>query len=120
MFKDKKEELRRLEEELLLEGQLEEEEARLEAELEEAQQLLDDEGDYGQTTEETYYNYSNRYGKVRAYNNDRADTDLDAYSHDVYAGKKRGISSLTALAVCLLTGIAVVLGWLVLKYKGII
>ena len=120
MFKDKKEELSRLEAELLLEAQAEEEEARLEAELEEAQALLDDEGDYGEESEETYYNYSNRYGKVRAYNNDRADNDLDAYSDAVYEGKRdKGLGCLTLLAVMLLVAIVFVLGWCVLRFKGI-
>ena len=121
MFKDKKEELSRLEAELLMEAQAEEEDARLEAELEEAAALLDDENDYGEESEETYYNYSNRYGKVRAYNNDTSDGDLEAYSNDVYSGgKKKGIGCLTLLALALLVAIVFVLGWFVLRFKGII
>lgn len=119
MFKDKKEELSRLEAELLLEAQAEEEAARLEAELEEAEALLDDEHDYGEETEETYYNYSNRYGRVRAYNNDTADGDLDAYSDAVYeSGRKHGPGCLTLLATALLVAIVFVLGWCFLRYKG--
>lgn len=119
MFKDKKEELRRLEEELLLEAQLEEEEAILEAELEEAEALLDDESDYGEESEETYYNYSNRYGKVRVYNNDTTDEDLDAYSDSVYESKKdKGLGGLLLLAVALLVAIVFVLGLFVLRFKG--
>lgn len=121
MFKDKKEELSRLEAELLLEAQEEEEEARLEEELEESEALLDDEGDYGEESEETYYNYSNRYGEVRAYNNDTADDDLDAYSDAVYEGRKRtGTGCLTLLAVALLVAIVFVLGWCVMRHKGIL
>ncbi len=121
MFKDKKEELSRLEAELLLEAQAEKEEARLEEELEEADALLDDENDYGEESEETYYNYSNRYGTIRAYNNDTADDDLDAYSDAVYEGtKKNSIGCLTLLALALLVAIVFVLGWCVLRYKGIL
>ncbi len=121
MFKDKKEELSRLEAELLLEAQAEEEEARLEAELEEAEALLDDESDYGEESEETYYNFSNRYGKVRSYNTDTADGDLEAYSDMVYEGKKdKSIGTLTLLAAALLVAIVFVLGWCALRFKGII
>lgn len=119
MFKDKKEELSRLEAELLLEAQAEEEEARLEKELEAAEALLDDENDYGEESEETYYNYSNRYGKIKAYNNDTADGDLDAYSEAVYEGRKK-TGCLTLLAVALLVAIVFVLGLFVLRFKGII
>ena len=121
MFKDKKEELSRLEAELLLEAEAEEEAARLEEELEEAQALLDDENDYGSETEETYFNYSNRYGKIQAYNNDTTDDDLDAYSDEVYqANRKNGVGCLTLLTVALLVAVVFVLGWYVLRFKGII
>lgn len=121
MFKDKKEELRRLEEELLLEARLEEEEAILEAELDEDEALLDDEANYGEESEETYYNYSNRYGQVRAYNNDTTDEDLNVYSDSVYQGNRgKGTRGLLLLAAALLVGIVLVLGMFVLRFKGII
>ena len=121
MFKDKKEELRRLEEELLQEAQLEEEEERLEEELEEAQELLDEAEDYGEESEETYFNYANRYGEVRAYNGDHTDEDMESYSEEVYGGRKdRGVSGLAALVAFLLVAIALVFGWCVLRYKGIL
>lgn len=121
MFKDKNEELRRLEAELLQEAQVEEEEARLEAELEEAEELLDDENDYGEESEETYYNYSNRYGTYRVYNNDRTDEDMDEFSETVYSGKRdQGLGGWVLLAAGLLVGIVVMLGLCVLKFKGII
>ena len=121
MFKDKKEELRRLEEELLLEAQLEEEEDRLEEELEEAQALLDEAEDYGEESEETYFKYANRYGQVHAYNADHTDEDMEHYSDEVYGGRKnKGVSALAALAVCLMVAIVLVFGWCVLRFKGII
>ena len=121
MFRDKKEELRRLEEELLQEAQLEEEENRLEEELEEAQALLDEAEDYGEESEETYFNYANRYGEVRAYNGDQTDEDMDRYSEDVYSGKrKKGVSCLVVVLMFLLVAIALAFGWCVLRYKGIL
>lgn len=120
MFKDKKEELSRLEAELLLEAEAEEEDARLEEELEEDEALLDDENDYGQETNETYFNYSNRYGQIKAYNNDTADGDLDAYSNAVYEGKKKGVGCITLLTMLLLVAVVLALGWYVLRFKGII
>lgn len=121
MFRDQNEELRRLEAELLLEAQAEEEDVRLKEELEEAEALLDDPCDYGQESEETYYNYSNHYGKVRAYNSDRTDEDLDAFSDRVYSQKAdKRIGRLAALIACLLASIVVMLGWCVLKFKGIL
>ncbi len=121
MFRDKKEELRRLEAELLREAQAEEEDTRLEEELEEAEELLDDPCDYGEESEETYYNYSNRYGRVKAYNSDRTDENLDSFSDRVYAPRRdKRIGRLAALAACLLAGIVVMLGWCVLKIKGIL
>ena len=90
-------------------------------ELEEAEELLDDEYDYGQESEETYYNYSNRYGTCRAYNTDRIDGDLDEFSDAVYEQKaKRGLSGWVLLAAALLAGIVVMLGWCVLRLKGIV
>ena len=119
MFKDKKEELRRLEEELLLEAQREEEEARLEEELEEAEALLENDHDYGEETEETYYNFANRYGQVKAYNNDTADEDLEDYSDRVYRSEQeKGLGGLRLLATLLLVAIVFVLGWCYMRFKG--
>ena len=78
MFKDKKEELQRLEEALLLEAQQEEEEAQQKAELEEAEALLDDPDDFGEIDAEAYRNYANQYGQVKAYNTDRTDAQLES------------------------------------------
>ena len=72
-------------------------------------------------SEQTYYNYSNRYGKLRAYNNDTTDEDLDAYSQEVYTDKKeKGTMGLVLLAAGLLVGIVLVLGLFVLRFKGIL
>ena len=121
MFKDKKEELQRLEEALLLEAQQEETEAQ-EAEQEEAENaLLDDPGDFGEIDQEVYRNYANRYGKIRAYNTDRTDAQLDEFIDAVYEEKRLGSNlGLLALTSALLVGIVAVLGWMVLRYKGLL
>ena len=121
MFKDKKEELQRLEEALLLEAQQEEEEAQQKAELEEAEALLDDPDDFGEIDAEAYRNYANQYGQVKAYNTDRTDAQLDDFSETVYEGNRRRTNlSLLALAAALLVGIVAVLGWIVLRFKGLL
>ena len=103
MFKDKKEELKRLEEALLLEAQQEEAEAQQEAELEEAEALLDDPDDFGEIDAEAYRNYANQYGKVKAYNTDRTDAQLEDFSNTVYEGEHRSSNlGLLALAAALL------------------
>ena len=99
----------------------EEPEAEEEVPEEEPDELLDDEYDYGEESEETYHNYSNRYGQVRAYNNDTTEEDLDTYSDDVYNSEnKKSIGCLSLLAVGLLVAIAIVLGWCYLRFKGIL
>lgn len=121
MFKDKKEELQRLEEALLLEAQQEEAEAQQEAELEEADALLDDPDDFGEIDAEAYRNYANQYGKVKAYNTDRTDVQLDDFSEAIYEGERRKSNlGLLALAASLLVGIVAVLGWIVLRFKGLL
>ena len=121
MFKDKKEELQRLEEALLLEAQQEEAEAQQEAELEEAEALLDDPDDFGEIDAEAYRNYANQYGKIKAYNTDRTDAQLDDFSNAVYEGRRRRSNlSLLALAAALLVCIVAVLGWMILRFKGLI
>jgi len=121
MFKDKKEELKRLEEALLLEAQQEEAEAQQEAELEEAEALLDDSDDFGDIDTEAYRNYANHYGKIKAYNTDRTDAQLEDFSDTVYEGKRHNSNlGLLALAAALLVGIVAVLGWIVLRFKGLL
>lgn len=121
MFKDKKEELQRLEEELLLEADQEEEEALLAEELEEAEILLDDPADFGEETEETYYNYSNRYGTLHAYNSDLEEEAMEAYSRQVYQDRsKRSARGLTVLALCLTGAILCVAAWCVLRFMGVL
>ena len=104
MFKDKEEELKRLQQ--LLQDADEEEEP--EEEFAEA------------ATEEEpviYHNYANRYGRISIYNNDTSDADLEEYSDEVYKAKnKTGILVLVAIALALAAGIMGVLSWWAAKY----
>ena len=129
MFRDRKEELERLQEQLL-----EEDPEELEEEYEdEDEEYLDAEvddllaaNDQGENPQ-TYNNYSNDYGRqlrnfasgYKAYNTDRTDEDLEEYSQQVLEPpKEKGITGLLVLAMLLLLGIAAVLGWLLLRIKG--
>ena len=105
-----REELERLEAELLQEELLEEEE-----------QETPEEEDYffGEETPETYRNYSNDYGRYQAYNSDRTDEDLEAYSEEVREpNRRRDIWTLCAIAFCLLVAILGILGWWAIRFLG--
>lgn len=131
MFKDAKEELKRLEAELLAEDPIPEDtlpeetpeedildDTVLEALLEETQKI----GNAGE-----YQNYSNDYGTevddrtrvFRVYNTDKSDEDLDNYAQAVQEEPQK--NSLTGLIItaCLLTaGILGMLVWWLLRYWG--
>ncbi len=112
MFRDQQQELKRLQEQLLLEEQQEQEQAQLDA-------LLDDPADFGEASQDIYKNYSNAYGKVRIYNTDKTDEDLESYSEEVRQPKKHwDILALCAVALCLLAGIFAVLAWWAVRYLG--
>lgn len=121
MFDDAKEELERLEAELLMEEEKPEEsseedrlDALLEEFLDEPQETDRDDGNI------VYHNYSNQYGNTlrnyangyRAYNTDTADRNLDEYSDEVDAPEKeKGLGGLIAIALALMLGILGVLAW---------
>ena len=113
MFRDKEEELARLEEELL------EEEIPEEELLEEEEEEIFYEEPSGDTAE--YHNFANDYGHVHAYNADTADVDLEEYSDEVYheppASRQTG---LLLVVMLLLFGIFCIVGWWFLRYRGII
>ena len=119
MFKDQKEELRRLEEELLLEEEADCPEDLPEEDPEDA--YLDDPDDFGQETDETYYNFSNGYGAYNAYNSDVTDEDMEEYSKKVYDDpSERKNRRLLILALILLSAILCTLAWCYLRYQGVI
>ena len=124
MFRDRDEELRRLEE-ALLEEEEEEQKQRIEEEIEEERQRARREEEEEEEDDISFYqpddteddeadtfpNYANNY---RAYNSDRVDVDLDEYSEQVRQEPKRG-SCLLTLALILLCGILVMLILFMLK-----
>lgn len=123
MFKDKREELERLEAQLRLE---EEQDALEEACYEEFDDEEDDDGfeeegldQFEEEVTQLYRNYSNRYGRVRGYNTDDSDIDLDEYSEEVRQPKKRSdLLVLSAIAMALLAGIFAVLAWWAVRLLG--
>lgn len=109
MFGDAKEELERINSELL-------------AQQEEQEQLLDEETidafleetQIGETSGQ-YQNFSNGYS---TYNADNSDVDLESYSQEVMEPKKdKTLTFLTVLACCLTGAIllTVFFGWLYLR-----
>lgn len=103
MFRDKDEELARLEEELLEKEEPEEEE-------ELAPEDPDEES-------EAYVNYANNY---KAYNADKADLDLEEFSEEVYTPTPHRHMGLLTAIMLLLAGILLVLGWWLVRYMGVI
>lgn len=145
MFRDAKEELARLERELLAAEQADADataDALLEEYLDEedadvlglfrddrpdardpADTDFDDidfeDMDFGDDREMVYQNYSNDYGRkphYSAYNSDRTDEDLDVYSDNVYQGGKDNVRGLLITALVLLGGIFAVLLFWVFRY----
>ena len=93
MFRDAKEELQRLEQELL-----------------ETQEQPDEE------PEEDYVNYP---VDCRVYNTDRTDVDLEEFSQRVREPEK-SLTGWIVLAFALMTGIICVLGYWILRYLGVL
>ena len=98
MFKGRDEELKRLEEALLEEPEAPEAE---------------------ETEEPEIRNYANGYGTPEAWNADSMDGDLEEYSREVYQGSGSRRVRLLGIA-SLLLGLAALLGWLVLKQRGML
>ena len=143
MFRDTKEELRRLEEELLAAEREASEMARADRLLEE---FLAEEDDYDDSEEDFmqdypaglvagqngYRNYSNNYGQPQnygqnpnygrpqtpppVYNTDWTDEDLEDYSDEVYEQPKDDLRGLVVLAMFLLAGILGVLAFWAVRY----
>ena len=133
MFQDAKEELKRLEQQLLAEEdepvQEESTEDISSEELEELKQLLESDSEKPMITEDDDFdivrnfdgqvrNFANNY---KAYNSDKTDTDLERYSEEVrYPSQDRSESFLTVLAVVLLAGILGILVWWLVRFKGLL
>lgn len=124
MFRDAKEELERLESELLAEeDETPEEELLPEETLDE---LLQD--TRAAQSGGVYSNFSNGYGRnlrnyasgYKAYNSDKCDEDLDTYSEAVRAPMRSGLTGWVVLALLLLAGIFAVLIWYLVRYGGML
>lgn len=129
MFRDTKEELDRLQEQLLeeeddLPEEDEDEEDGDFPDEEEPEDLL--EGDEAIPDAPVYRNFSNDYGRglrnfasgYRAYNGDKTDTDLDEYSEAVYSGKKRSPGCCAVVLTLLVAAAAAVAVWWYLQGGG--
>lgn len=123
MFRDAKEELQRLEAELLAE---EEREAAAEAK---ADREYDDGGvrffddaayeeaeEYGEYGEDDGEYYVGPHLKASGRNSDETDVELEEYSDDVYRGKTKGITGLALLALLLIAAIFAVLAYAVRRF----
>ena len=124
MFKDKKEELKRLADALMEDDAPIQELPPMEQPEEdpsEADILPEEPYTFGRETPATYYNYANNYGRVPVRNTDHTDTDLDAYSDAVFQDPEtKSLRGLSILAACLLLAIAAVFAYCVLRYKGVL
>ena len=122
MARDTDEELRRLQQALLEEDD-DEEELPDDEEEEELPEIIP-EDDAHIPNVDVYQNYSNDYGKklrnyasgYRAYNSDKADTDLEHYSEEVRSGSQSlGLLWFLIILLLLLIGVVVAILW---KYLG--
>lgn len=123
MFRDTKEELNRLEVELLketepathFEGQQTEGEDLLDEE--ELDILLSEGHNFGNAEGSNIYkNYSNGY---RAYNSDKTETSPEELGEDLMQpARDPVVTGLTALALLLTAGILGVLVWVLITFRG--
>ena len=138
MWNDAKEELKRLEAELLAEEEVPEEESEEIEEAEEAEDdalldeqaldLLLEEDDTRAAESGVYRNFSNGYGKdlrnfasgYEAYNSDKTDTDLDSLSEEVLNPKSEKINDLLIVAGALTLGIVAMAIYYVLRFGGVL
>ena len=111
MFQDKNEELQRLEA-LLLE---EEEDDALLAEKTELSALPPEPAE-----DEVDRFFLEHTRPFRAYNADTTDTDLDAFSEEVWEGKPERLSGLVAVTCGLATAVLLVVLYLLLRYGGLL
>ena len=129
MFKDKEEALRRLEAELLQEeeeetpdGEYEEDEEYGEEDYEEDYEEddyeadeEDSDGEYWEEEEPVRQMPRGMAARVKAYNTDALEADLDEYSRKVYKARSRG-RWIAAVALILLASVLLVLAFFAARY----
>ena len=113
MFRDRDEELKRLQAELLEEE--EQETAEEEYLQEDVEQLLEDEEKVSDP--DSYRNFATGY---KAYNTDRVDEDLDDLSDAVLHGPDKKKGGCLAVVFLLLTALLLAILWLVAKKEGLV
>ena len=124
MFKDRNEELQRLEQALLEEDQtmvftpvqesFEEDDTLLAEEM--LDELLEDVAPGKNSV--PYQNYSNDYGNI--YNSDVTDEDLEEYCEEVLEAPKPSYTGLITLACLLALGILSMVIYLLLRGRGVL
>ena len=120
MYKDAKEELKRLEEALLEEEEVQEaqeqqEEDDIDALLEETKRLTQEHGD---ETQVFRWNEQDLLQSARVYNTDKIDEDLNRFAEKVMEEPAKGIKGLTITAIGLAAAVLlVVVVWLI-RYGG--
>ncbi len=117
MYKDAKEELKRLEEALLEEEEIrtEESEEDLDALLQQAKELLEEPSD---ETQVFHWQPEELKKAGRVYNTDKTDEDLERFSEAVRSGEKKSLTGLIITAAALAAGIVAVLIWWIVRYGG--
>ena len=120
MFRDTKEELERLQQQLLEDEEI----PQLTPEEEEA--LVMERNIFDLVSEEesgehegAYSNFANDY-QAEAYNTDQSDVDLEELSEAVMEPRKENLTGLLILMMVLLAGIVGILGYWVLLYLGVL
>ena len=117
MYKDAKEELKRLEEALLEEeeDQQAETETDIDALLEQTKEML------GKSSDETqvfHWEPEELQRSGRVYNTDRTDEDLQQFAEQVRDGGKKSLTGWIVTAAVLAAGIVAVVIWWILRYGG--
>ena len=124
MFRDRDEELERLQAQLFEDEEQETAEELLEEDT--VEQLL--EGEEQGENPDVYRNFSNDYGSnlrnfasgYKAYNTDKVDGDLEEFSREVMTPPKKKGGCLTAMLFFLLTLALLTALWLLAKKEGLI
>ena len=118
MYKDAKEELKRLEE-ALLEEEVQDEQPQqeddIDALLEEAKLLMKE---YGDETQVFRWNQEQLQHSVQVYNTDKTDEDLERFAEKVMEDPVRGSKGLTITAIALAAAIVLVLIVWLIRYGG--
>jgi len=121
MYKDAKEELKRLEEALLEEEEdqqaetAEAAETDIDALLEQTKEMLEKSSD---ETQVFHWSPEELQRSGRVYNADRTDEDLQQFAEQVRDGGKKSLTGWIITAAVLAAGIAAVVIWWIIRYGG--